>query len=225
LLKSPTKLLLLAVLISLPSGETLGQNAVKVTRPEPIPTHYKTWSLFLVCNPRWLASDRNHDLKDLHDAFYHFGDTIGSDNAAVWFWKKPYNPNDQSTFVDNLDVPRSSKFCEAFHLPPSLGPYLFVTSTYPDESNLPDGLPQNSAYFALGNLQSPQISDLLAHLADKLVQGGGIPTNPGPDANQTNGTWVHLLVAAQQTLKSFGCALTFKVDAEGLAAEFHPCKS
>jgi hypothetical protein len=164
----------------------------------------------------------NHNLKELHDAFRAFGETIGPDNAAVWFWKRPYDP---STFTENLDVERSSKFCRAFGLQPSQGPYVFVTSTYPDETNLPTHLPPNSAYFALGDMQSPKISELLSHLADELVKGGPVNPNSAAENVQPTGTWVRLLVAAQRTLKGFGCAWTFKMQAEGIEAQLHPCGS
>jgi len=198
------------------------QDVKEVTKGESMPASYKTWSLFLVCNPRWLAADKNQDLKDLYKAFEAFGATIGPENVAVWFWKQ--RQDQQDTFFTNLDVQRSSKFCSAFKLTPSKGPFVMVTSTYPDESNLSNGLPANSAIFELGKMQPSQISDLLAQLVDELVKGEKISATTTPANKQETGTWVRLMEAVQHTLNSFGCAWTFKVEAEGVQAQLHACK-
>jgi hypothetical protein len=203
-------------------GRRLPQDVKEVYKKESIPTNFKTWSLFLVCNPKWLGADKSQDLKDLYKAFEAFGTTIGPDNAAVWFWKQ--RQDQQDTFFANLDVERSSKFCSAFKLTPSKGPFVIVTSTYPDESHLSNGLPANSAVFELGEMQPSQISDLLAQLVDELVKGEKISAKTTPASKQEAGTWIRLMEAVQHTLNSFGCAWTFKVEAEGVQAQLHACK-
>jgi len=75
-------------------GESVVSGAQDIAKPshnEAIPKRdYKTWSLFLICNPRWMADDKTQDLTQLHKAFQAFGNTIGHDNLAVWFWKHQY---------------------------------------------------------------------------------------------------------------------------------------
>src|SRR5439155_20203190 len=68
--------------------------------------HYETWSLFLVCNPNWLAREKSRDLYSLYQMVRNFGRTIGDDNLAVWFWKETKRTDDPN-LADNVDVERS----------------------------------------------------------------------------------------------------------------------
>ena len=49
---------------------------------------FKSWSIFLVCNPDWVSPEKSGDLANLYRRFKSFGDAIGRDNLAVWFWKR-----------------------------------------------------------------------------------------------------------------------------------------
>lgn len=224
---APFSVVLCILLIG--SALSVGQDVAKPAHTEPIPQRaYKTWSLFLVCNPQWMAGDKSQDLNELHKAFEAFGQTIGPDNVAVWFWKHKYKV---STTLEDVDLERSSKFCRAFKLPPSKGPYIFVTSTYLDESHLPSKLPPDSAWFELGSMKPAEISELLAHLADDLVANRP-PQQPAPAPSAgdnpatTSATWeVRLLGAVQHKLNSFGCAWTFKIKAEAVEATLHACST
>jgi hypothetical protein len=154
-----------------------GQEKAERSHTEAIPKdHYSTWSLFLICNPRWMADDRAQDLTKLYKAFQAFGETIGRNNLAVWFWRHRHQAS--VTTLDDVDLERSSAFCSAYNLAPSRGPYIVVTSTYPDYSQPLGKLPPNSALFELGAMKPSEISDLLAHLADQLVAN----TLPSRDA-------------------------------------------
>src|SRR5262245_29698848 len=81
---------LAVVLILVGSGTILGQDRAEVVRStQEIPRgSYKTWSLFLICNPNWVQPDKSRDLENLYWRFRAFGDAIGPDNLAVWFWTK-----------------------------------------------------------------------------------------------------------------------------------------
>src|SRR5262245_50115023 len=77
---------------------------------EQIPRNsFKTWSLFLVCNPDWATPDRSADLANLYRRFKPFGDAIGKDNLAVWFWKRKARVDDPK-LADYVDVARSAEF-------------------------------------------------------------------------------------------------------------------
>jgi hypothetical protein len=147
------------------------QERVEVVSREDIPRNFKSYSLFLVCNPEWLAPETSEDLYALYQAFDRFGRTIGRDNAAVWFWKARRAADDPK-LAENVDVERSVQFCQAWKLKPSEGPHLVVTTAYPDETNLSSGLPKGSAVYSLGNMSSKDISGLLANLTDELVATG-----------------------------------------------------
>jgi len=124
-----------------------------------------------------------------------------------------------------VDLERSSKFCAAYNLAPSKGPYIVVTSTYPNDSHRLGKLPPDSAWFQLGAMKPGEISDLLAGLADKLVANQSLnQAGSGQPATETVASWdVRLLAAAQQLLNRLGCAWTFKIEAQGVKAEVQSC--
>lgn len=110
-----------------------GQDTVELVSPTAQIPHgtYKTWSLFLVCNPDWVAPEKSTDLANLYRRFKSFGDAIGRDNLAVWFWKRQL-PVSDPRLAENVDVARCAEFCGALGRAPSHGPYLVVTTAYPE---------------------------------------------------------------------------------------------
>src|SRR5947209_6237768 len=80
---------------------------------------YKTWSLFVVCNPDWVSPEKSADLRNLYQRFKSFGDAIGRDNLAVWFWKRRAALTDPQ-LAENVDVARGADFCAAVGRAPSL---------------------------------------------------------------------------------------------------------
>jgi hypothetical protein len=163
-------------------------------------------------------------LFSLYQQFTSFGRTIGSDNAAVWFWKRMSRSPQNKDLVSNVDVERSVKFCAAWNLKPSNGPFIVVTSTYPDESALTKGLPADTAVFQLGNMSADKISNLLYELVDDFVQNRRVAT-PAPDAPPQNPTQlVSLLEAVQRIVNNVGCAWTFKISAGPVSTEVHACQ-
>ncbi len=89
--------------------------------------HYKTWSLFLVCNPEWLAPEKSKDLYFLYRQFQSFGRTIGDDHLAVWFWIKQKSTDDPN-LAENVDVERSIRICKALQLRPSSSPHCLTSA-------------------------------------------------------------------------------------------------
>ena len=123
-----------------------------VTTKQAIPKSFKTYSLFLVCNPQWLDPAKNTGLLQLYRQFQSFGRAIGDDHAAVWFWKSNSYEHNDAALAQIVDVERSVRFCQAWKLIPSEGPHLVITSTYPDEAHLSTGLPKDSAVYKLGDM-------------------------------------------------------------------------
>ena len=231
------------------------QSVVEVIgQKEAIPAGYKTYSLFLICNPDWLAPAKSSGLTDLYEKFQAFGRSIGDDQAAVWFWKTTVKPGWEMTMPPSaaIDVERSIRFCKAWKLKPSDGPYLVITTTRPDESHLPSGVPDGTGVFALGDLSATQISSLLAKLTDSLLLTGKVDSSiasagpPDPNAQSTaagstvpasaaSGTtlpaaasgaiWIRILSATQELIGEFGCAVSLKVNAGPLQADLKSCKS
>jgi hypothetical protein len=227
------KSLILAILAAFvaTSVPAAPQEAVQlVTKKQSIPKNFKTYSLFLVCNPQWLDPAKNAGLLQLYRQFQSFGRAIGDDHAAVWFWKSNSYEHSDAALAQIVDVERSVRFCQAWKLTPSQGPHLVITSTYPDESHLSTGLPKNSAIYKLGDMAPPDISALLAKLTDELIASGRVD-NPGGNPGGTPAPappaklWVKLLAATQQTINSFGCAWTFKINAGPVSADLKSCKT
>jgi len=79
---------------------------------DPIPReNYKSWSLFLISSPEWLLRQSDDKLHQLYENFRVFGNAIGSDNVAMWFWsRKIITASDD--FREVVDVPRSIAFCK-----------------------------------------------------------------------------------------------------------------
>jgi hypothetical protein len=91
-------------------------HAVNVSHTAAIPKdHYKSWSLFLVCNPGWILANGDDGIGKLFRAYMAFGKAIGPDNLAIWF----SDPPGQVATTENTDIERMSTYCEKFGLLPS----------------------------------------------------------------------------------------------------------
>jgi hypothetical protein len=221
--------LVLAVLASSTSERAFAttQAIAQVPKTGPIPKNFKTWSLFLVCNPKWLDNvvkgNQATDLFQLYRQFQAFGRTIGDDNVAVWFWKSTAVQLPTAALIENVDVERSVRFCQAWKLAPTTTPAVVVTSIYPDEANLGTDRPGNIAVYQLGDLKLQDISDLLAKLANNLLLGkSSVPAAP---SDATPQLWVRLLQATQSLLNQFGCKWTCSIDAGPVKADLKPCQN
>jgi hypothetical protein len=193
------------------SSAMWGQNRAEPKSAEAIPREsYKTWSLFLVCNPEWLLPASNERLKNLYDQFQAFGTAIGPDHLAVWFWKGKPNPSSPRLAAD-LDVDRSTRFCRAYNLPPSHSPYVLVTSVYPDPDN--PQVPPN-LLIEFGGRNPELISKNLAELSDQLVLKG-LKTKT-PDSKEYWATWFE---AARASLKDVSDRVTVTINTSFLKVE------
>jgi hypothetical protein len=207
----------------------LTQAAQAVVGPtEQIKAGFKSYSLFLICDPGWLLQSETggSQVAWLYSAFERFGDAIGDDNLAVWFWKGPA----REPTADRIDLKRSARFCKAWHLLPSASPYVVVTTSFPDEQNLSKNLPPNNCVFTLGGMTQQQASSLISKLTDRLLLGARVESAgvSAPAANspaQPPGLWVRLMTAVQQSLNEFGCAWTVKIDAGAVKADLHSCQA
>jgi hypothetical protein len=184
---------------------------------------YKTWSLFLVCNPGWVAPEKSADLARLYWQFNGFGEAIGNDNLAVWFWKRQA-PTTDPKLAENVDVARSAEFCRALNLRPSKGPYLVVTNTYPDVK----AFPADRAIFELGGLKPAELTNALAGLTDELLLQGKVDvamsTARGPTAPAVEPSlWIRLLEGTRQSLIGFGCTVKLQISTGIFTAELRGC--
>jgi hypothetical protein len=197
--------------------------------------HFKSWSLFLFCDSKWVRNNQNdpdtglpgYGTYELYKDFQAFGTAIGNDNLAVWFWRS--NSILSEMIASNVDVTRAQHFCTAYHLKFDKGPYLIVTSTFPDEANLGNGVPPNSAVFTLGSMKLKQIAALLNQVSHQLNPvPPSLPSTPQTASDTSPARpvepWqVRLLTSVQQVLNNFGCAWTFNIDAGVVKADLHAC--
>jgi hypothetical protein len=79
-----------------------------VAKKQAIPKNFKTYSLFLVCNPQWLDPAKNAGLLQLYRQFQSFGRAIGDDHAAVWFWKSDSYEHSDAALAQIVDVERDN---------------------------------------------------------------------------------------------------------------------
>jgi hypothetical protein len=238
----PTVLLVVLLIVSLCPLASANKGTALLLNGK-IPKGYSTYSLFLICSPEWLGSDRKGDLRDLYGSFYIFGRSIGDNNLAVWFWKghpkaltgqsrtkSSHRTSEVALDFQNqdVDVERSIRFCKSWNLLPSAGPYLVVTSKYPAEPPSSAGLSKETAVFKLGGMDKKQISSLLGGLIDQLLMDGATHAEATVTQQQvikkaTKPVWIRLLAATQTVLGEFGCAWSFKVDAGPVKSELKSC--
>lgn len=172
---------------------TAAQAAVALPLSEvPIPQgHYKSWSIFIICNPSWLLPQNEQQLQELYDQFLAYGEAIGPDHAAIWFWsEKPRQPRQ-----GKLDTARNAYFCARLELAPSKSPYLVFTTHYPGAALLADypaTFPsmsdlQNHFVLSLDGASAANTTRVLSKLADKLVVGK--LNNVAVDSREYWSTW------------------------------------
>jgi hypothetical protein len=222
------------------AGDALGLPIPRdvVGPTEKIPREgFTSWSLFLVCTPDWVTPERSKDLASLYRKYHAFGDAIGSENVAVWFWKKKGTLSD-AKLSENVDVARSATFCRALGLKPSEGPFVVVTNAYPE---LPK-FPEERAVFALGALEPAELSKLFNKLTDKLLLEGAVespplpaapaptpapapagPASPALPGSVATSLWIHLLESARQSIIGFGCAVKLQINTGVVSAEIRGC--
>jgi hypothetical protein len=179
---------------------------------------YKSWSLFLVCNPEWLMPAKDQDLAGLYSWFKRFGDAIGRDNLAVWFWNRRAPLHDPK-LAEYVDVARSAEFCRELKLRPSEGPFLVITSTYPSLESFPGE--RDRAVFPLGGRTPRDLAILLRGLTNDLLLTGKV--DPGNYPVSSVRLWERLLEATQSNLTKFGCGVAPKIQVSVLSLELSGC--
>lgn len=204
-----------------------GQAIAELVGPTPVIPRdaFRTWSLFLVCNPDWVTPQKSADLAGLYWSFKRFGNAIGKDHLAVWFWTKTARTDDPR-LTENVNVAASADYCAALKLRPSAGPFLVITTAYPELK----AFPRDRAVFELGGLGSTELTKLLNALNDDLIVEGKVDaaraaavTRPPPDSS--TGFWIRLLEATRRSMIGFGCTVNVKVETGPLSAELRECAS
>ena len=156
-----------------------------ILREAPSGRPYRSWSLFLVCNPAWLLPESEPSLKTLLTQFRAFGDAIGPDHLAVWFAGPGQGAAGKTAWAD---VVRSAAFCQSLKLAPGGSPYVVVTSDYPGEGRLsvyPKTFPTELTKFSVVSLAQTDadgITRVLIKLANELVTNKTSDLDPQSEA-------------------------------------------
>jgi hypothetical protein len=182
--------------------------------------HYKSWSLFLISDADWILAEKNDKIKELYEQFKYFGDVIGRDHLAVWFWSQ--DPR-YDNFYKAVDVIRARAFCKKLGLPPNEGPYVIVTTKYPGAALLskypetfPDSL-QNFQVINLNGLDASETTKLLVNLAEKLVTSDFEDLEP-----DSPGFWKSFYDTTRSVILSFADKIKVTIKAPGVDVEVDP---
>jgi hypothetical protein len=219
------KIVLLTILFSsLVTGVAVAESghetwaARELSEGEIIPTDsvpgesFKSWSLFLICNPSWLTDSSSKNIEDLHRAYLGFGRAIGAHHVAIWFWKRKFFGDNE--LVQNMDADRNVAFCESYGLSPSQSPYIILTTTYPDEQNPALGTSSDFWTLPIGSLDNQGTINVLTSLTDQIFQTRAF------DLNFTNEIgsivywqeWMSILRRTAQNVGSFASSLEFSAN-------------
>jgi hypothetical protein len=164
-----SKSVILAAFIGVACVAICSTNAGAQARIELVPTNaeipraYKSWSLFLICNPAWIVENGDKGIEELFRQYKAFGESIGPKNLAIWFWKKPA----ATPTADNTDISRSAGYCEKYKLLPSESPHVLVTTQHPDDQD-----PGDRFTVSLNGLDAHNSALAITKLADQLVATG-----------------------------------------------------
>jgi len=222
-LKFYLRVLFITAILLLSSRFTIVSYAQQIQTPEgsnvPIKKNsYKSWSLFLVSNQRWLEPESNDKLKDLYEKFQRFGDAIGPEHLAVWFWLD--SPDD--TLFNDIDVQRSSAFCSLLQIPPSKSPYVVITTDYPGKAQLDSfpntfSKPENYRVIQLSGLNASKITEILNDWADKILL-----ENLENLATDSDDFWQMIYRSLRDSIVGIHRSLKLTVDAKIVKVEYEP---
>jgi hypothetical protein len=178
---------------------------------QPIPKGFKTWSLFLVCNPAWLGDDAASKTRmaTLHSAFLGFGRSLGSQNAAVWFTTSAGTPAD-------YDADRASDFCETYRLESNRSPYIVVSGDYPTTV----GAPGDFISVSLVGLDADNVLKLLGQLSD-LIRVAQLD-RAKMDADRYWRGWAQVLEDGAAAAGKIAKGFSFTVDTRVIKIKFDP---
>jgi hypothetical protein len=131
---------------------------------------YKTWSIFIICNPDWIRAASAQRVDTLLDQFKAFGTAIGPDNLAIWFSKKG-----RVGQPDKIDFDRSALYCSKLKLDPLKSPYVLLTTQFPG-AGLPDQYPDtfpatlgNHFLLSLNEASLDETNRLLGALTNQII--------------------------------------------------------
>ncbi|MCP3957257.1 MAG: hypothetical protein GY719_05340 [bacterium] len=129
---------------------------------------YKSWTLFLVCTPDWLAPENDERLRSLYERFGAFGNAIGGEHVALWFGQEisPNEDPDHHLIADHIDIDRSRYFCKQYELSLVNGPHIVYTTIHPDRARGTD----ETAIIEFNGKDAPEVGACLNVLADLMLQ-------------------------------------------------------
>jgi len=111
------------VFLALPTPSYSADTSYDLGSSTILPTGYDSYALMVFCGLEWLKEYKLQDIKEFYADFKNFGESIGHNNLAVWFW------TDKSIF--QVDTKTGQDWCTALNLNPNASPYIIVTSFYP----------------------------------------------------------------------------------------------
>jgi hypothetical protein len=204
-----------------------GAVTVEPTIDMPIPyilrenynKEFKSWSLFLICNPTWLLKENNQKILELYEKFGAFGRAIGEENVAVWFWKKL--PTDKNRVSDFIDENNNSNYCRKFNLRPSESPHILVTTIYPDLDK--EYKPNNYLSVKLHKMEPKNIIITIEKLTDQILLRH--INKADTDSESYWNSWKESFDSIKRILNNVGKKITVTIDAKFLNVEIYGGKN
>ena len=200
------------------SSPALAQAASEVTHGQSISPNYKSWSLFLVCNPEWLVTEEaaQENMRALHEAFSSFGKIIGSANLAVWF-TKPAISSSQANY-ETYDADEAGDYCASYGLSANESPYIVVTTAYPTKT----GARGNYSAISLNRLDNANRLRLLGTISDRIRMSDFRAEQF--DSDRYWRRWAQVLDESARAMGRLVEAIKFTVDARAVKVEFDGTK-
>ena len=165
---------------------------------------YRSWSLFLVCNPTWLLPEKAASLAHLYRWHQALGAATGQEHAAIWFYRQKESPEGE-----HVDVERSIRFCKRFELTPSQGPFVVLTTVHPEHWLKGDSI----LVLAFSDKTGSQISSMLSKLTDQVVS-----EQLSQDAIDSQAYWLAWIRVVEVACKWLD-KVRFKISAKVLEVE------
>ena len=202
--------LMLALATAISSPLFAQRAGIQLNTGEPIPKNYKSWSLFLVCNPSWLRTDEaaKARMKSLFDAFSAFSRTIGSDNLAVW----PITRKTGGPEAYNADL--AGDYCETYRLSANDSPHVVVTTAYPTKA----GAPGDFSAISLNGLDTENMTKLLGTISDRVRTSDLDKQQLASDRFWRR--WTQILQDSVTAMGHLAKAIKFTVDTKLMKLEF-----
>lgn len=124
---------------------------------------FKSWSLFLTCDPAWLQSESRADLLLLYNAYLALVMAADETHAPLWAFAGATGWR-----ADEIDPVRTEPYCRALKLSSTSGPFIVITAHPPDSIHAA----HPKVLLGLGSRSAKEIAASLLALEERISKHG-----------------------------------------------------